>query len=94
MIYEPILSFYEQFFSPKCLAKIFLQNCKNMKIQIFTFSLITFDSFEVHECAIPKNNRLSQNDLSLVQRILEHLEWKLLGDCSKSKTIGDSKEAL
>ena len=30
----------------------------------------------------------------LNQRILEHLEWKLLGDFSKSKTIGDSKEAL
>ena len=30
----------------------------------------------------------------LGQRILEHLEWKLLGDFSKSKTTGDSKEAL
>ena len=30
----------------------------------------------------------------LNQRILEHLEWKLLGDFSTSKTIGDSKEAL
>ena len=35
-----------------------------MKMQIFTLSLITFDSFEVRECAIPKNNGLNQTNLS------------------------------
>ena len=30
----------------------------------------------------------------IVQRTLEHLEWKLLGDFSKTETNGDSKEAL
>ena len=42
---------------------MFLQICKNMKIQIFTFSFITFDPFEVRECAIPKNNGLNQTNL-------------------------------
>ena len=44
-----------------------------MKIQIFTFSLITFDSFEVHECAIPKNNRLNQNNLPLIITFLSKM---------------------
>ena len=39
----------------------------------------------------PENSELERKS---IQRILEHLEWKLLGDFSKSKTIQDSKEAL
>ena len=33
------------------------------RCETFTFSLITFDSLELHEYAIPKNNSLNQTNL-------------------------------
>ena len=63
-MYEPNISFYDHLSSLKNLPKYFLQICKNSKLQISAFCLITFDSFEVHECAIPKNEHLNQTNLA------------------------------
>ena len=57
---------------------------------------------EIHEKAYNKHHKLGRICVfinfgiceAINQRTLEHLEWKLQGDFSKSKTIGDGKEAL
>ena len=50
-------------FKSEKISKNFLAKLQNMKVQTFTFSLITFDSLELHEYAIPTNNSLNQTNL-------------------------------
>ena len=41
----------------------FLQNLKILNSENFTFSFVTFDTVELYECTIPKNNGMNQGNL-------------------------------
>ena len=64
LIHLVFLKLLQTIFHFKNFRKFFLQNCKNMKTQQFTFRSITFVSIEVHEHAIPKNNGFNLTNLT------------------------------
>ena len=47
----------------KFWAQIFLQTLKILNPENFTFSFVTFDTVELYECTIPKNNDMNQSNL-------------------------------
>ena len=64
LIHLVFLKLLQTIFHFKSFANFFLQNCKNMKTQQFTFRSITFVSIKVHEHAIPKNNGFNLTNLT------------------------------